>query len=74
MRRAVKMLPGDMRALLKALSEAFERTNDGEMDPKVAGALANLSRAVVQVHQIGELALRIKALEQREALEESSEP
>jgi hypothetical protein len=72
-RRALRILPGDMRGLLHALSQAFEETHDGEMEPRIAQALASLSSAVVRVYSAGELALRVKALEAREALEESDE-
>ncbi len=74
MRRALRILPGDMQGLLRALSDAFEQTHGGDLDPRVASALASLSGAVVKVYTAGELALRVKALEAREALEERSEP
>lgn len=64
MQRAMKLLPGDMRALLDTLTDALAETHDGDLEPRVASALAVLAGAILRVYQTGELALRMQALEE----------
>jgi hypothetical protein len=67
LRRAIKLLPGDMRALLATLTQALEETHAGELAPGTARSMASLATAMVRVYDMGELALRVKRLEERES-------
>lgn len=57
---------GDMGDVLRLLKASLAETYSGELDPKAAGALASLANALVRLYETGELALRLKALEERE--------
>jgi hypothetical protein len=46
------------------LETALQQVNDGELDPRIAGAMASLSRAMVAVLTAGELEERVRALEE----------
>jgi len=74
MARAGKLVPSAMRPVLSLLLDALEETRRGDLDPKVAGALAALAGAVVRVYssatveeRISELEGQIAALTQRPA-------
>jgi hypothetical protein len=49
-RRAEKLVPSTLRPVLVQLLEALNETRRGEMDPKIAGALAALAGAIVRVY------------------------
>jgi hypothetical protein len=66
--RVGKLLQGDGEIVdvLSLLKTALVETYAGALDARAAGALASLSNALVRMHEIGTLELRIKALEERE--------
>ena len=61
--RAEKLVPSTLRPVLALLLDAFGETHRGELDPKVAGALAALAGAVVRVYQAGQVEDRLSELE-----------
>ena len=63
LRRAV---PPNLHAVLDRLIEAMEACHEGELEPRVASAMASLAGAIVRVYEVGELALRVAALEEHE--------
>ncbi len=66
--RVAALLQGDGEVcdVLSLLKTALVETYAGALDARSAGALASLSNALVRLHEIGTLELRIKALEARE--------
>jgi hypothetical protein len=48
--RVEKLVPATLRPVLSLLLDSLEETRRGEMDPKIAGALAALAGAVVRVY------------------------
>ncbi len=65
--RVGKLLQGDGEIVdvLGLLKTAMVEAYAGTLDARSAGALASLSNALVRMHEIGTLELRIKALENR---------
>jgi len=57
---------GEIVDVLSLLKTALVETYAGALDARAAGALASLSNALVRMHEIGTLELRIKVLEGRE--------
>jgi hypothetical protein len=62
--RVARLVPGTLRPVLTMLLEALDQTHVGELDPKVAGAMAALAGAICRVYQAGTLEERLQALEQ----------
>lgn len=61
--RSVKALPERLRPVADVLSTAMTRTFRGDMDPRVATALASLAGAYVRVVTAGDFEARLAALE-----------
>lgn len=61
--RVLRMLPARLRPVADMLSAAMTATRDGQMEPRVATALAALAGALVRVVTAGELEDRVRALE-----------
>jgi hypothetical protein len=72
LRRAIKLLPGDMRSLLGALTQALEEVHQETLEPSAGRAMASLATAMVRVYDMGELTLRVKRLEERDEPEEEA--
>jgi hypothetical protein len=71
--RARKALAGDIRDLgdVKArLMRALAKVEAGALEPPVAGAMANLARAIATIAQVGEMEERLRSLEERAGLRE----
>lgn len=63
--RAGKLLPERLRPVLERLERALEQTHTGSLDPRVASALANLSRAIIATFEASTLEERVRSLESR---------
>ncbi len=61
--RASARMPRDMKSLGERILQAFDRVENGELDPARAHAMARLVAAFVQLHQVGEMDARLEALE-----------
>jgi Family of unknown function (DUF5763) len=59
-------MPPDLRDVLDQLLQALEETYGGQLEPRVANAMATLCGAIVRVYELGELAVRVQALEERD--------
>jgi hypothetical protein len=59
-------MPAKLREVLNQLIWALEETYGGQLEPQVARAMATLSGAIVRMYEIGELAGRVQALEERD--------
>jgi hypothetical protein len=64
--RIQKKAPQELRDVLDQLMQALDETYGGQLEPRVAGAMATLCGAIVRVYELGELAMRVQALEERE--------
>src|SRR3712207_5769437 len=53
--RVQRLMPATLRPVLVRLLDALDQTHEGELDPKVAGALAALAGAICKVYQQGQL-------------------
>jgi hypothetical protein len=62
-----KLVPAKLGAVYTRLEAAMEETHRGDLDPKIANALANLARAAAAVLSAGELEQRVRELEERGA-------
>ena len=69
-RRLSKLFPTRLIPIWERLERALEETHSGELDPRIATALAQLARAMVAVLQAGEVEQRLRHLE--ETLDEQS--
>jgi hypothetical protein len=58
--------PPELRGVLDQLMHALDETYGGQLEPQVARAMATLSGAIVRMYEIGELAGRVQALEERD--------
>mgnify|MGYP001577788517 CR=1 FL=1 len=65
--RLGKLLPARLAPTFEKLEAALGEVHDGALDPKVAGAMAAIARAMVAVLQAGELEQRVRELEARAA-------
>jgi Family of unknown function (DUF5763) len=63
--------PKEMRDVLDQLLQALEETYGGQLEPRVATAMATLCGAIVRVYELGELAVRVQALEEREEVDDA---
>ena len=59
-------MPARLREVLNQLIWALDETYGGQLEPQVARAMATLSGAIVRMYEIGELAGRVQALEERD--------
>jgi hypothetical protein len=66
-----KKAPQEMRDVLDQLMQALEETDGGQLEPRVATAMATLCGAIVRVYELGELAERVQALEEREEVDDA---
>ena len=51
--RVEKLVPGALRPVLTLLLATLNETHSGDLDPKVAGAMAAVAGAIVRVYQAG---------------------
>ena len=63
--RAMKLAPAALRPVFCRLSDALVQVHEGELDPRVATAMASLAGAMVRVLTSGELEERVRNLEER---------
>jgi len=61
--RAGRLIPSTLKPVLSLLLDAMEQTHRGELDPRVAGAVAALAGAIVRTFQAGAVEERLAALE-----------
>ena len=61
--RVERLVPGTLRPVLALLLTTLEETHRGDLDPKVAGALAAVAGAVCRVYQAGVVEDRLAELE-----------
>ena len=61
--RAQRLVPGTLRPVLALLLKTLNETHGGDLDPKVAGALAAVAGAIVKVYQAGVVEDRLAELE-----------
>jgi hypothetical protein len=73
-RRAEKLVPSTLRPVLTTLLDVLEETRRGDLDPKIAGAVASVAGAIVKVYssatveqQIVDLQMQIDRLGKRSA-------
>ena len=64
--RAMKLAPVALRPVFERLRDALGEVHQGELDPRVATAMASLAGAMVRVLTAGELEERVRALEERD--------
>ena len=69
--RFQKKAPQELRDVLDQLMQALEETYGGQLEPRVATAMATLCGAIVRIYELGELAERVKALEEREEADDT---
>lgn len=61
--RAVRYLPDRLRPVSALLAEALEEVHAGDLDPRVASAMAALAGALVRVYTAADFEARLAALE-----------
>lgn len=66
-KRLGKLIPPRLVALYDTLELALGQVYRGEIDPRVATAMASLAGAMVKVLTSGELEQRVRLLEERQA-------
>ena len=64
-RRLSKLMPARLLPVFEQLEAALGEVHAGGLDPKAAGAMAALARAMAAVLAAGELEQRLRALEER---------
>ncbi|MDP2858887.1 MAG: hypothetical protein Q8P50_13050 [Bacillota bacterium] len=64
--RLGKLVPPRLMAVYDTLELALGQVYRGEIDPRVATAMASLAGAMVRVLTSGELEARVRALEERQ--------
>jgi hypothetical protein len=70
--RLRKKLSPDLSDVLDQLLQALEETYGGQLEPRVAMAMAALCGAIVRIYQLSELAVRVQALEERDEADDAS--
>lgn len=65
--RVSRLIPARLGSVYERLERALEECHRGQLDPKVANALANLARAASAVLSAGEIEERLRRLEERGA-------
>lgn len=63
--RLRKLVPPRLMPIFDKLETALSEVHDGELDPRIATAMAALSNAMVRVLTSGELEERVRSLEER---------
>ncbi|MGD9891718.1 MAG: hypothetical protein AB7R89_33515 [Dehalococcoidia bacterium] len=63
--RVERLVPSTLRPLLATLLDAVDETRRGDLDPKVASALAALAGAAVRVYQSATTAQQIEDLQKQ---------
>ena len=63
--RAKRLLPARLRPVAELLEKALGEVHDGNLDPRVASAMASLAGALVRVVSSGELEERVRQLEEQ---------
>ncbi len=61
----MRLAPVALRPVFESLRDALGEVHQGELDPRVATAMASLAGAMVRVVTSGELEERVRALEGR---------
>ncbi len=61
--RVARRLPRDMKDLSRRILEAFDQVATGKLAPDQAHAMARLASVYVQLHQAGEVEMRLEVLE-----------
>ena len=61
--RARKALPKDLADVRDALLRTLSGLENGEVEPRVAGAMAAVARAVCHVQEVGDLERRLAEME-----------
>ena len=64
--RSKRLLPARLRPVAERLEVAFEEIHRGELDPRIATAMASLAGALVRVITSGEVEERLRVLEVKE--------
>lgn len=62
--RLGKLVPPRLLGVFDALEEALGQVHDGELDPRIATAMASLAGAMVRVLTAGELEERVRRIEE----------
>lgn len=65
--RLRRLVPERLLPIYQQLEAAMTELHDGTLDPRVAGAMAAVARAMVSVLTAGELEARVRELEGRTA-------
>lgn len=71
--RALRAMPPRLRPVADMLGKALQEVHDGKIDPRIASAMASLAGALVRVITAGELEERIKALEEAQATDATTD-
>ncbi len=61
--RLAKLVPADLKSVFEKLQDALRATEAGDMDPRIANAMANVARAMVAVVDAGQVAERLAEVE-----------
>jgi hypothetical protein len=64
--RLGKLVPPRLMSVYDRLEEALRQVHQGELEPRIAQAMAALAGALVKVLTSGELESRVRALEERQ--------
>jgi len=64
--RLGKLVPPRLMSVYDLLEEALGQVHQGELEPRIAQAMAALAGAMVRVLTSGELEARVRALEERQ--------
>ena len=72
--RLGKLVPPRLIAVYDHLEEALGQVHKGELEPRIAQAMAALAGAMVRVLTSGELEERVRRLEERQASSNGSRP
>ena len=62
----MKLAPVALRPVFARLRDALGEVHQGELDPRVATAMASLAGAMVRVLTAGQLEERVRALEEED--------
>lgn len=65
--RVEKLVPATLRPVLSLLLDVLDETRRGELDPKVAGAVASVAGAIVKVYSSATVEQQIADLQQEVA-------
>jgi hypothetical protein len=62
--QALRLLPARLRPVADLLEQALGEVYRGELEPKVASAMASLAAALCRIVQAGEVEERLRSIEQ----------